>query len=343
MHIAKYKSQAIGNMLNHYRRSSLGTLKRDNIDETRTCNNYEIGNKTSRDIEVAIKELVQKVEQQNGRKIRKDANLLADLVITLPPNVPESDEKRFFVESAKFIYTKLKANGMSDESAFKVFVHKDEATPHAHIAFTPLWEDKNGKKTFNYKKIVPLQFYKTLHQELTEHLTGVLGYEPALLRESDDVLKSLSKLSQAEFKRTKEEMRAQIGELEQQKEQESFALKELLDEKKVLERRLNDLNQPLPAQNMNEIDKFKNNKQEKELKKELEILKEICRNGELECQKLKNSAKFWERENKELNSCLMNLKSELSDLELVNANVSNWSLNRCEQELMHYEQLLRAM
>lgn len=315
MHIEKYKSQAIGNMINHYRRSFIGTLKRDNIFPERTKDNYEIGNKTPSDMGDAIRVLVAMVERQNGRKLRKDANLMADLVLTLPPNVPECDERRFFEESAKFIYMKLGANGMSGESAFKVYVHKDEATPHAHIAFTPLYEDKNGRLAFNYKKVVPLRFYKTLHKELQEYLTVVFGYEPQLLREGDDKLKALSKLDQEEYKRVKDEVKAQIGELNEQKTQAQAELEELLDEKKALERRLKACEEPLPVLKMSVLDKLKDEKKQVELQKELKNLKSKLKSYEVKCQKVRDSTElFFKMDLEDCESELNNLETELNVL-----------------------------
>lgn len=323
MHIAKYKSQAIGNMINHYRREFEGTLKRDNIDPTRTKDNYEIGNKTVSDMGDAIRVLVAMVERQNGRKLRKDANLMADLVLTLPPNVPECDERLFFEESAKFIYMKLGANGMSGESAFKVFVHKDEATPHAHIAFTPLYEDKNGRLAFNYKKVVPLRFYKTLHKELQEHLTGVLGYKPQLLREGDDKLKALSKLDQEEYKRVKDEVKAQIGELNEQKTQAQAELGELLDEKKALERRLRGCEEPLPVRKMNVLEKLSDKKRQVELQKELNSWKKKLEVSKEECHDLKRSVEHYEDKNNELEDDLTNLQSRLQSAKMKLTEVSS--------------------
>ena len=315
MHIAKYKSQGIGNMINHYRRSFVGTLKRDNIDPSRTKDNYEIGNKTVSDMGDAIRVLVAMVERQNGRKLRKDANLMADLVLTLPPNVPQCDERRFFKESAKFIFMKLGANGMSGESAFKVFVHKDEATPHAHIAFTPLYEDKNGRLAFNYKKVVPLRFYKTLHQDLQKHLTSVLGYEPQLVREGDDKLKALSKLDQEEYKRVKDEVRAQIGELNEQKTQAEQELGELLDEKKALKRRLRACEEPLQPLKMSVLEKLSDKKRQVELQKELKNLKSKLKIYEVKSQTVRNSTESFSK--MDLNACeseLNNLETELNVL-----------------------------
>ena len=41
-HMQKYKKVSVGAMTNHYDRTQEGTQKRDNIDSTRSVNNYII-------------------------------------------------------------------------------------------------------------------------------------------------------------------------------------------------------------------------------------------------------------------------------------------------------------
>lgn len=312
MHIEKYKSQAIGNMINHYRREFEGTLKRENIDRTKTHLNYEIGTKTQSEMSVAIRQTVKRVESETGRAVRKDANLLADLVLTKPANVPEVDSKRFFVESAKFIIERLRENGLSADAPVKAYVHLDEATPHMHLAVAPVINTERGL-SFNFKKVFPRAFYKTLHKELQEHLTGVLGYEPQLLREGDDKLKALSKLDQEEYKRVKDEVKAQIGELNEQKTQAQAELGELLDEKKALERRLRACEEPLPTVKMSVLDKLKDKKRQVELQKELNNLKSELKNYEVKSQNVRNSTELFSK--MELEDCareLNKLETELN-------------------------------
>ena len=311
MHIEKYKSQAIGNMINHYRREFEVTLKRENIDAARTHLNYEIGTKTQSEMSKAIRQTVKRVESYSGREVRKDANLLADLVLTKPENVPEVDSKRFFAESAKFIIERLRENGLSVNAPVKAYVHLDEATPHMHLAVAPVINTQRGL-SFNFKKVFPRAFYKTLHQDLQKHLTSVLGYEPQLLREGDDKLKSLSKLDQEEYKRVKDEVKAHIGELNEQKTQAEQELGELLDEKKVLESRLKACEEPLPTLKMNVLDKLNDKKKQIELQKELKNLKSKLKIYEEKCQIVRNSTELFSK--MELEDCeheLTKLETEL--------------------------------
>ena len=356
MHIEKYKSQSIGNMINHYRRECEGTLKRENIDRMKTHLNYEIGTKTQSEMSVAIRQTVKRVESETGRAVRKDANLLADLVLTKPANVPEVDSKRFFVESAKFIIERLRENGLSADAPVKAYVHLDESTPHMHLAIAPVINTERGL-SFNFKKVFPRAFYKTLHQDLQKHLTSVLGYEPQLLREGDDKLKSLSKLDQEEYKRVKDEVRAQIGELKEQKTQAQAELGELLDEKKALKRRLKACEEPLPTLKMNVLEKLKDKKKQAQLQKELNFWKEKLEVSREECRDLKRSVEHYEDKNNELEDYLTSLQSRLQSAKMKLTEVSsqrdklkesleNLGLTQMlalEKELKNYEMELNTL
>jgi hypothetical protein len=280
MHIEKYKSQSIGNMISHYERRHDATLKRDNIDATKTHLNYEITN-SSNSLDERIREIVRDVERESGRKVRKDAVLMSDIVITKPSNVPASDEHIFFTACCAYLSSRLVENGIDKEHAeFRAYVHNDESTPHMHFAFVPVMKNEKSIPTFCFKKLVPRSFYKSLHHDLQQHLTGILGYEPALLRDEDDKLKSLSTLDHQEFKRVKNEMTRQIDDLKDKKkevEQEVTSvneeLKEVLDKKKVLNSRFNDLERKLELENKNlETLKKKNEKKEQDIKSNLQTM-----------------------------------------------------------------------
>lgn len=363
MHIDKYKSQAIGNMINHYERKFEGTLKRENIDPNRTKYNYQIliQHGKSFDMTTAIKNLTERVAEINGRAIRKDANLLADLVLTKPENVPESDRERFFDLSSTFIYEKLKENGLSDEAVVKAYVHMDEKTPHMHLAVTPVIEKPNGKLAFNYKKVFPRKFYQTIHEDLQKYLEQKLGYTPDILREDNDKLKALSPLEQEEFKRVKDEIKAET--------------KELLDEKKALERRLASLKKPLPPLKMSMVEKWKDKKRRKELQKELKNLKEQLSNVEKNSSGQEWLLEIWKEELEKLTKDVEKLRNNVATLKMKRANLkatlktlnirlsdaglsqlktlekesenlkakleicSSWSLEDCKKELINLQEL----
>lgn len=187
-HIAKYKAASCGHMLAHYRRdpSSLG---RENIDPTRTKDNYTLG-LDDRDgkvralngiepnwatVEGRIEGVNEAAKAAGKRAVRKDAVVMADVVVTLPENVRKGDEGKFFGYTYWFLLQKL-----GKENMMGGFVHRDEVRKdgspvrdHMHVPFTPILDGR-----FNYKKMCPRSFYQSMHKELGDYLEKRLGYRP---------------------------------------------------------------------------------------------------------------------------------------------------------------------
>lgn len=187
-HIAKYKAASCGHMLAHYRRDK-GSLGRENIDPARTKDNYTLGldirDGKVRAIEgiepnwATVEERIEKVNEAakaaGKRATRKDAVVMADVVVTLPENVRKGDEGKFFGYTYWFLINKL-----GKENMMGGFVHRDEVRKdgspvrdHMHVPFTPILDGR-----FNYKKMCPRSFYQSMHKELGDYLERRLGYRP---------------------------------------------------------------------------------------------------------------------------------------------------------------------
>lgn len=109
------------------------------------------------------------------RAVRKDAVVMADVVVTLPENVRKGDEGKFFGYTYWFLLQKL-----GKENMMGGFVHRDEVRKdgspvrdHMHVPFTPILDGR-----FNYKKMCPRSFYQSMHKELGDYLEKRLGYRP---------------------------------------------------------------------------------------------------------------------------------------------------------------------
>ena len=187
-HIAKYKASSCGHMLAHYRRDE-SSLGRENIDPTRTKDNYTLG-LDGRDGKVGAMDSIEpnwatvegRIEGVNKaakaagkRAVRKDAVVMADVVVTLPENVRKEDEFKFFGYTYWFLIQKL-----GKENMMGGFVHRDEVRKdgspvrdHMHVPFTPILDGR-----FNYKKMCPRTFYQNMHRELGDYLEKRLGYRP---------------------------------------------------------------------------------------------------------------------------------------------------------------------
>lgn len=192
-HIAKYKATSVGHMLAHYRRDA-SSMERDNIDPKRVKNDMVVGHYTNKDGRLVVGRVVpregepnwgtveRRIERVNEaqkaagkRATRKDAVVMADVVVTLPDNVRKGDEDRFFRLTYWYLSKKFGIDNMMGG-----FVHKDEvlkdgtpARDHMHVPFTPILDGR-----FNYKKMCPRSFYQSMHKELGDYLERSLGYRP---------------------------------------------------------------------------------------------------------------------------------------------------------------------
>lgn len=192
-HIAKYKATSVGHMLAHYRRDT-SSMERDNIDPKRVKNDMVVAHYTNKDGQLVVGRVVpregepnwgtvqRRIERVNEaqkaagkRATRKDAVVMADVVVTLPDNVRKGDEDRFFRLTYWYLSNKFGIDNMMGG-----YVHKDEvlkdgtpARDHMHVPFTPILDGR-----FNYKKMCPRMFYQNMHRELGDYLEKRLGYRP---------------------------------------------------------------------------------------------------------------------------------------------------------------------
>ena len=192
-HIAKYKATSVGHMLAHYRRDA-SSLKRDNIDPKRTKDNMVVAHYTNKDGQLVVGRVVpregepnwgtveRRIERVNEaqkaagkRATRKDAVVMADVVVTLPDNVRKGDEDRFFRLTYWYLSNKFGIDNMMGGHVHKDEVLKDgtPARDHMHVPFTPILDGR-----FNYKKMCPRSFYQSMHKELGDYLERSLGYRP---------------------------------------------------------------------------------------------------------------------------------------------------------------------
>ena len=192
-HIAKYKATSVGHMLAHYRRDA-SSLERDNIDPKRTKDNMVVAHYTNKDGQLVVGRVVPREGEPNWgtverriarvneaqkaagkRATRKDAVVMADVVVTLPDNVRKGDEDRFFRLTYWYLSKKFGIENMMGGHVHKDEVLKDgtPARDHMHVPFTPILDGR-----FNYKKMCPRTFYQKMHRELGDYLEKCLGYRP---------------------------------------------------------------------------------------------------------------------------------------------------------------------
>lgn len=185
-HIAKYKASAVGKLCAHYNRwqgIDNPHVSRENIDKSRTHLNYTLGvyekdgkrfigkvrgSASWATVKGRIDAVNARAKAEGKRATRKDAVVMADMVVTLPPNVPPEDAYKFFWNSYQYI-----ADRVGRGNLMGGYVHMDETTPHMHVPFTPILDGR-----FNYKKMCDRKFYQTFHKGLGDRLEQKMGYRP---------------------------------------------------------------------------------------------------------------------------------------------------------------------
>lgn len=185
-HIAKYKASAVGKLCAHYNRwqgIDNPNVSRENIDKSRAHLNYTLGvyekdgkrfigkvrgSASWATVKGRIDAVNARAKAEGKRATRKDAVVMADMVVTLPPNVPPEDAYKFFWNSYQYI-----ADRVGRGNLMGGYVHMDETTPHMHVPFTPILDGR-----FNYKKMCDRKFYQTFHKGLGDRLEQKMGYRP---------------------------------------------------------------------------------------------------------------------------------------------------------------------
>ena len=220
-HLEKYKASSVGHMLAHYRRdpSSLG---RENIDPERVGMDYTLGVDPAdglvkpmegvepnwATVEGRIERVNEMAKAEGKRAVRKDAVVMADVVVTLPENVREGDESAFFGWTYCFL-----ADRLGSENMLGGFVHRDEVRAdgspvrdHMHAPFTPILDGR-----FNFKKMCPRTFYQGLHKDLGDYLEQHLGYRPEIeLEDGKRARKALSRVDKRDIDAARAEILAPV-------------------------------------------------------------------------------------------------------------------------------------
>lgn len=220
-HLEKYKASGVGHMLAHYRRDP-SSLERENIDPARVGLDYTLGIDPAdglvkpmegvepnwATVEGRIERVNERAKAEGKRAVRKDAVVMADVVVTLPENVRKGDEGAFFGWTYCFLADRLGSDNMLGG-----FVHRDEVRTdgspvrdHMHAAFTPILDGR-----FNFKKMCPRTFYQSLHKDLGDYLERHLGYRPEIeLEDGKRAQKALSRVDKRDIDAARAEILAPV-------------------------------------------------------------------------------------------------------------------------------------
>jgi len=166
-HCAKYTRAACGHMFKHYERAkdeSGQYIKFGNqdIDTTKTHLNYNLGPERN----MTQGEFVKKRCSEVYCLSRKDVNVMCSWVITLPKEIQNQEDTKFFFQKT---YEFLE-NRYGRENVVSAFVHMDEKTPHMHFAFVPvIYDAKKGRYKVSAKECISRTELSRFHEDLQNY------------------------------------------------------------------------------------------------------------------------------------------------------------------------------
>ena len=145
---AKYKGPEISGIEAHNERTKEKYASNPDIDPTRTHLNFHLIKPERRYRAESEKQIA-----EAGCRTRSDSVRVVEALITATPEFfkgkKRSELKEFFNEALEFI-----KQNQAPETIISAVVHLDEKTPHMHLCFVPLTEDKRlcAKEILGNKK-----------------------------------------------------------------------------------------------------------------------------------------------------------------------------------------------
>ena len=136
LRFAKYKGPEIGHIESHNERTKEKYASNPDIDTTRSHLNFHLVTPERKYRAESEKQIA-----EAGCRTRSDSVRVVEALVTASPELfkdkKKSEVKAYFTEALDFIQ-----KYQSKETIITAVVHMDEKTPHMHLCFVPLTEDK---------------------------------------------------------------------------------------------------------------------------------------------------------------------------------------------------------
>ena len=163
LRFAKYKGPEIGHIESHNERTKEKYASNPDVDTSRSHLNFHLVTPQRKYRAEAEKQIA-----EAGCRTRSDSVRVVEALVTASPEFfkgkKESEVKAYFTEALNFI-EKYQAK----DTIISAVVHMDEKTPHMHLCFVPLTEDKR----LSAKEIVGNKKKLTWWQdEFWKHMVG---------------------------------------------------------------------------------------------------------------------------------------------------------------------------
>lgn len=227
MHYEKFKGKAdVRRVLEHSDRGQAGVSDHEHsnekIDPERSHLNYELKDRGGLSAveyhRKRIEQIAEETKQRTGKALRKDAVTLCSWAVTAPQDLPEDKQADFF----KGVYEWF-SERYGEDNIVTAAVHRDETSPHMHLQFVPIIEDKDGTRRLCAKDLETKRTLQTVHQKLEKHLTQELGCKVTLLNgATDNGNKTITELKLATLQAQVKELSDQLAELRTARSEEVF-------------------------------------------------------------------------------------------------------------------------
>ena len=148
LRFAKYKGPEIGHIESHNERTKEKYASNPDIDTARSHLNFHLVTPERKYRAEAEKQIA-----EAGCRTRSDSVRVVEALVTASPEFfkgkKKSEVKAYFTEALDFIQ-----KHQSKDTIISAVVHMDEKTPHMHLCFVPLTEDKrlSAKEIVGNKK-----------------------------------------------------------------------------------------------------------------------------------------------------------------------------------------------
>lgn len=148
LRFAKYKGPEIGHIESHNERTKENYASNPDVDTSRSHLNFHLVTPHRKYRAEAEKQIA-----KAGCRTRSDSVRVVEALVTASPEFfkgkKKSEVKAYFTEALDFIQ-----QNQNPETIISAVVHMDEKTPHMHLCFVPLTQDKrlSAKEIVGNKK-----------------------------------------------------------------------------------------------------------------------------------------------------------------------------------------------
>ncbi|MGZ0135845.1 MobV family relaxase [Priestia megaterium] len=304
----KFHKDAILGIQKHNQREGENSKNKD-IDSTRTMLNYDFVNEDKIKYHEEIKNMT---ATRVKRKIRNDAVLVAEFFISASPEymhaMSPDEQRKYFEASLDHI-----AGKYGQQNMLYAVVHNDEATPHMHVGFVPITDDRRlAAKEYFHGKTKIRRIQDDFHNYMNKRGYDIERGEPSELQHK----------SVHEFK--KQEREKELKHLQQlvaHKEKELQQMDNLVELKAAppveirSERRIEELcSQPIEVEAAKTVMGSKVKVEEADFHELMSLTKELQQTLAAEHERthaLSHEVDRYEKENKALKYDLSETKEEL--------------------------------